>query len=310
MSSSSNSSTHVLLQQPWLPVTIDGISLLAKINFGSTEYQVLLTDLQSVWQEEMDIAAIQTRAAELNKRLRAPVEAFFSHLCKVVRPIFAGVGSESESAMKVEHQDSGDVVMKLKSKLAGLPFHWEFQCAPAPITVVCLHLVNPLLAMCGLLQEQVDQLSDLLTKKDAEILDYKENGATLSRERLQTSVFEKKSYRDNFMTKVLPLVCSQQSSSVDFSRDLQRLYTAVVAPGNGRKRKLSEPKEVLVQEVSRSDEPVADVRREQEPSGDDLDQTSETQVRMETSVDPPATQQVTVARVSSKPKKKKGGLFK
>ncbi|XP_053702975.1 non-homologous end-joining factor 1 [Synchiropus splendidus] len=308
MSSPSNSGAHVLLQHPWLPITIDGISFLAKINFGSTEYQVLLTDLQSVWQEKMDITAIQTRAAELNKRLRAPVEAFFSHLCKVVRPIFAGVASGSESAMKVERQDSGDVVMKLKSKLAGLPFHWEFQCAPAPVTVVCSHLVNPLLAMCGLLQEQVDQLSALLTKKDAEILDYKENGATLSRERLQTTVFEKKSYRDDFMTKVLPLACSRQNSSLDFSSDLQQLYTAVVAPENGRKRKLSEQTELV--EIYQSNAQVGDVRQEQEPASDHLDQTSETQVGMETSVEQPATQPVTVARVSSKPKKKKGGLFK
>lgn len=46
---------------------------------------------------------------------------------------------------------------------------------------MCAHLVRPLLAMSHLLQQQTEQLGDLLARKDAEILDYKENGATLSR---------------------------------------------------------------------------------------------------------------------------------
>lgn len=46
---------------------------------------------------------------------------------------------------------------------------------------VCVQLVRPLLGMSRLLQLQVDQLGRLLVRKDAEIQDYKENGATLSR---------------------------------------------------------------------------------------------------------------------------------
>lgn len=46
---------------------------------------------------------------------------------------------------------------------------------------VCAQLVRPLLTMSHLLQRQVEQLSALLAHKDAEIQDYKENGATLSR---------------------------------------------------------------------------------------------------------------------------------
>lgn len=45
----------------------------------------------------------------------------------------------------------------------------------------CAQLVRPLLAMSHLLQRQAMQLEDLLVRKDAEIQDYKENGASLSR---------------------------------------------------------------------------------------------------------------------------------
>lgn len=45
----------------------------------------------------------------------------------------------------------------------------------------CAQLVRPLLAMNHLLQRQAMELEDLLVRKDAEIQDYKENGASLSR---------------------------------------------------------------------------------------------------------------------------------
>lgn len=56
------SSSDVLLQRPWLPVSISGCQLLAKSSFGDTSYDVLLTDMHSVWEEHMDSAAIQERA--------------------------------------------------------------------------------------------------------------------------------------------------------------------------------------------------------------------------------------------------------
>lgn len=53
---------EVLLQSPWLPVSFSGSQLLAKSWFGETAYHVLLTDMQCVWEESMDSAAIQKRA--------------------------------------------------------------------------------------------------------------------------------------------------------------------------------------------------------------------------------------------------------
>lgn len=51
-----------LLDCPWVPVCISGSQLLAKTWFGDTAYRILLTDLHSVWEEEMDTRAIQDRA--------------------------------------------------------------------------------------------------------------------------------------------------------------------------------------------------------------------------------------------------------
>ncbi|KAM3585158.1 uncharacterized protein V6R79_009153 [Siganus canaliculatus] len=235
----------VLLQTSWIPVLIGESRLLAKSWFGKTSYRVLLTDCRCVWEESMDAAAIQQRAQELNRRLRAPVQAFFSHLCQVVQPCLTGSEGrrDGEAQISLTPQDDGSIAMKLKSELAGLPFYWEFQCTPAPVTVVCAQLVRPLLAMSHLLQRQVEQLGTLLERKDAEIQDYRENGATLSRERLQTDAFHTETFREDFMAKTLPLLRSEPQNSLSFDGDLQHLYAAVVAHGNTRKRKLSEEDE-------------------------------------------------------------------
>ncbi|KAM8903058.1 non-homologous end-joining factor 1 isoform 1-T1 [Spinachia spinachia] len=233
--------SEVLLQRPWLPVSIGGCQLLAKSWFGETAYHVLLTDVSGVWEERMDSSAIQRRAKELNRRLQATVEAFFSHLCDVVRPCLTGSDGppDGDAHISLTRQPDGNFRIKLKSKLAELPFYWELHCTPAPVPVVCGQLVRPLLAMSHLLQRQVEQLGGLLGRKDAEIQDYRENGATLSRDRLQTDIFDEETFREEFMSKALPPLPSEQSDALGFNGDLQRLYAAVVARGNARKRKLS-----------------------------------------------------------------------
>nr|XP_046238757.1 non-homologous end-joining factor 1 [Scatophagus argus] len=318
----SGAPTEVLLQRPWLPVNICGCQLQAKSWFGETAYHILLTDMHCVWEESMDSAAIQKRAQELNRRLRAPVKAFFSHLCEVVQPCLSGSDkrADGEAQISLTRQENGDISVKLKSELAGLPFYWEFHCTPAPVAVVCVQLVRPLLAMSHLLQRQVEQLGDLLVRKDAEIQDYRENGATLSRERLQTDVFEEQTYREDFMAKALPLLCSEQQDALSFTADLQHLYAAIVAHGNARtrKRKLSEEEED--RPPSEEPDPTSSLGASiSGEAGEDRELSQSRQVdaagakmanRPTTQQCPPVTS-TPAERPSSKPKKKKVvGLFR
>lgn len=66
-----------------------------------------------------------------------------------------------------------------------LPIPSSYGCCGAAVLCVavqvCRQLVRPLLAMSRVLHRQVEELSGLLVRKDAEILDYKENGAVLTR---------------------------------------------------------------------------------------------------------------------------------
>ncbi|XP_066518757.1 non-homologous end-joining factor 1 [Hoplias malabaricus] len=224
---------------PWLPVNVGDSRLLAKAWFGETQYKVLLSDLTNVWEEEMSRDSIQSRAQDLNKRLRAPVQAFFAHLKTVASTCFCGLSGDQRTTANISLEfHSCYLTVKLKSELAGMPFHWEFRCTPAPVEVVSRQLVRPLLAITHVLQRQVGDLAALLVRKDAEIQDYKENGAVLSRGRLQTEPFEEETYHKNFITKSIPQMVMLQDC-VEFDSRLQELYVAVTTVRNNKKRKHS-----------------------------------------------------------------------
>ncbi|XP_037099924.1 non-homologous end-joining factor 1 isoform X2 [Syngnathus acus] len=306
-------SSDVLLQHPWLPMAIDGCNLLVKSCFAETTYRILLTDMHCVWQETMQSAAIQSRAQELNKRLQAPVKAFFSHLCEVVRPCLSGSGqpSESQVGITVMRPEGGDLCLRLKSKLAELPFYWEFRCTPAPVAVVCLHLVQPLLSMSHVLQQQVEELEELLVTKDAEIQDYKENGATLSRARLQTDIFERHTYKVGFLAKTLAVVCSDDHGVKNFGDDLRELYTAIVAHGS----KLSEQDQLVAADPDPATSSGVEACAEGGEADDKQNRSSPVaEARDHIVHTAPAQQLITCGRAertSSKAKKKKVvGLFR
>lgn len=221
---------------PWVPVNVGGSKLLAKAWFGDTEYRLLLSDQSCVWEEEMSMNSIKSRAQVLNKRLRAPVDTFYSHLRSVAWPCFSRQSYEQNKAVHflLEHQ-GGHLTVKLKSELGDVPFYWEFCCTPASVSLVFRELVCPLLCMTQVLHRHVKELSSLLLKKDAEIQDYKENGAMLSRVRFQTEPFEEERHRRNFNQRV-PMMLQ---GSLEFDSDMQELYMSICAARNTQKRKHS-----------------------------------------------------------------------
>ncbi|NXS43502.1 NHEJ1 factor, partial [Balaeniceps rex] len=88
------------------------------------------------------------------------------------------------------------------------------------------HLVRPLIRMSLVLQYQVQELTSLLLQKDAEIEDYRESGAALSRDRLRTEPFQEETFQQNFMAESLPQICGAGEGQA-FASALQQLYVVV-----------------------------------------------------------------------------------
>lgn len=311
-----------LLSCPWAPVDIGGSRFLCKSWFGATQYHVLLLDSDSLWEEQLQAPQIQTRAQELNRRLRASIESFFSHLVAVVTPCLTGSGCGPDQVTVLRRD--GHMTLRLKSELAGLPFYWEFHCRPAPVSMACVQLVRPLLVMSGALQRQRGLLVQLLRRKDAEIQDFRENGAQLTRERLQTEPFEEDAFRESFMTQTFPLLMDEQEDTLSLDSDLQELYSAVVLRQNANnKRKRQNSAEQDAKEAT----PTGN-QHEATPTGNHLREAvsvceAPSQKETDNATAPEATQttlptmQQSVAsypsaadRAAPKPKKKKTGLFR
>ncbi|NXA32772.1 NHEJ1 factor, partial [Eudromia elegans] len=189
-----------LLTQPWASVCLGESAFIAKACFRDSGYVLLLSDLSSVWYESVDTQAVGERSKELNKRLTAHASSFLHRLSSLVGPLLAGQPDAATSFSC--HRAPGRLSVRVKSELSGLPFYWDFHCSSAPVEMVSRHLVRPLMRMSLALQSQLQELVALLLQKDAEIDDYRESGAALSRDRLRTEPFQEENFLQNFMTKV------------------------------------------------------------------------------------------------------------
>ncbi|NXL90666.1 NHEJ1 factor, partial [Alectura lathami] len=188
-----------LLTQPWASVCFGESAFIAKACFGDAGYILLISDLSSVWYESADAEAVGQRSKELNKRLTAHVSSFLHRLAGLMSPLLAG---QPDTATSFSCQHSADgLSLHVKSHLSGLPFYWDFHCRPAPVAMVSRHLVRPLIRMSLALKYQVQELTFLLLQKDAEIEDYRESGAALSRDRLRTEPFREKMFLQSFMAQ-------------------------------------------------------------------------------------------------------------
>ncbi|NXI53133.1 NHEJ1 factor, partial [Chloroceryle aenea] len=188
-----------LLTQPWASVCFGESAFLAKAYFRDTGYILLISDLSSIWYESADAVAVGQRSKELNKRLTVHVSSFLHHLRSLICPLLAGRPDANTSFSC--HRFADGLSLHVKSELSGLPFYWDFHCCPAPVEMVSRHLVRPLIWMSLVLQNQVQELTSLLLQKDAEIEDYRESGAALSRDRLWTEPFREETFQQNFMAE-------------------------------------------------------------------------------------------------------------
>ncbi|XP_075174902.1 non-homologous end-joining factor 1 isoform X2 [Anomaloglossus baeobatrachus] len=213
---------RTLLQLPWQMLHIADCSFFVKVHFTDSSYCFLVSDLSSVWCEEAAAGVIEERSKELNKRLKAPISSFLSHLSQFICPLLDSKEKTPNTISCTRTPDA--LLLHVKSQLSGLPFYWDFHCREADVSTVCRQFLQPLLSMTKALDSQCQELCTLLRRKDEEIQDYQEGGAVLSRDRLRTETFEEDAFYKTLMSKNIP----EQRGSSGLSERLQQLYRDVV----------------------------------------------------------------------------------
>ncbi|XP_033625006.1 non-homologous end-joining factor 1-like [Asterias rubens] len=193
-----------LATQVWQQIQIKKQGMLVKFIFRDDCYEILLYDMITMWSEECSKDAFMKKAKRLNPNVEAPVATLIQHLKDDLSSQNLSSKSSSRYMYKIIYSrppDESKITLQLFSKLPGnVPFRWEFDGREASSDMYAQHLATPLLIMVSELCRQQGELQNLLTKKDAEIEDYKADGAKVSRRSLLTVPFDAKAFR-NEMTQ-------------------------------------------------------------------------------------------------------------
>eukprot|EP00117_Sycon_ciliatum_P017788 scpid86562/ scgid16646/ Non-homologous end-joining factor 1; Protein cernunnos; XRCC4-like factor len=211
-----------LQSAPWRPLTVDGDSYLLKSVADDHGYHVAISDLVSIWFEQLDADAFHARSKEVNPKVEAPVT-------RLIRHVSSFIGTEPSKDAEFhfakssgEDESTQSVTLHLKTKLASLPYKWEFRLQQGNAGDVSEHVLCPLLLTAGELQRRTQELHQLLVKKDKEIAEYKSCGARITRRHLETSSFDAKVFDNEMLvsknfTSLLessPALCTESFSDV------------------------------------------------------------------------------------------------
>lgn len=148
-------------------------------------YTLLVTDLQTVWVEEVSREQFLERWHQLNSDLEGlePVEG----LREVVKALGGLEGAKGEVG-----EQGGTLELAWSSE--GLPLHWRSNLTLGSPALHRTHLTCPLLSSVAALLSQRSALCSLLRAKDLELEDLKGGGAVPSLPQLTTQWFDKEMF--------------------------------------------------------------------------------------------------------------------
>ncbi|XP_071942249.1 non-homologous end-joining factor 1-like [Antedon mediterranea] len=196
---------HSLTEQTWQPWKFGGTSVLVKKLFTHSSYQIAIFDFKQMWFENCTTEMFSNNVKDLNPNIEAPMATLLQH-------IQDNLSSSSEALvdLKMEYLNQENEQGEKRSKLTihwtsqligGVPFIWQFKLKEGDSQQeLCSHLVTPLLTMVSEMSRRESELTKQLSKKDAEIEDYKMAGGKVSRKYLQTSQFNEETFRQDMNT--------------------------------------------------------------------------------------------------------------
>ncbi|KAL4229596.1 Non-ous end-joining factor 1 [Mactra antiquata] len=180
---------------PWQPIRINDVTYLLKYQFTTDSYGVLLTDFTKFWKEELSDKSLMKRIKELNPGIEAPLVRILDQ----IKSVLDKTQQDPHTSIKLS-QKQDDVTLSLKSRLAGMPFVWNFHCKHAESNIATEHLTIPLMAMVSELNRRQQELVKIIESKDKQIEDYKSQGAKCSRKHFETPTFVETAFEMSMMT--------------------------------------------------------------------------------------------------------------
>ncbi|XP_067013049.1 non-homologous end-joining factor 1 [Anabrus simplex] len=178
----------------WKEISVDSERYLVKYARQNTTCIIHLTNLVNIWAEEVATSSLIQRCKDQNPLIEADDESLIQHL-------FSLLEDRKEDITFRSNLKDGDRTLELKKRLAGVPFYFTFNLKLMSPEVLFQEVTKPLLLLVRQLFTSQNTLCELLEAKDAEIAEYKVEGAQLKRRKLETQQFK----RDEFIgSSVVP----------------------------------------------------------------------------------------------------------
>jgi len=173
----------------WVPVRLEGGQHLARMEVeeGQASYRLHLTDLASLWVEEVGEEQFLARWNSLNSDLEGM--AVKEGLAEVVG-VLPRLGEVATNTTMGEEQ----VEVELQWVSEGLPMRWQLRLVRRDLATYSRLVTAPLLSSLASLLAQRAALAAILRRKDMELEDLRGGGATLSLPHLATPWFHLHSF--------------------------------------------------------------------------------------------------------------------
>lgn len=167
------------------------IWMKSESNAGKFKYTCYLTDMTQIFREEGDLQNFETRFSELNDDMEVEDLRDVVNDLQLKLPL--------DDCKKIGRRVGGKIEVELDWEWDGgvggedgetYALRWRFKLSPGTIEQFS-ELVTKKLFLCLLKQQQDhDSLLEIIKKKDLEIEDYENCGASLSRSSLKTGKFK------------------------------------------------------------------------------------------------------------------------
>ncbi|XP_075213219.1 non-homologous end-joining factor 1-like [Lycorma delicatula] len=177
----------------WKRIMIDDKDFIIRTSVTENKYDILLSDFSKVWSEILTEEQILERCKEMNPLYEAEPVILIKRIFELIDP--------KQLQIKKELLKTGNqLTLNFISYLKGIIFKFQFILTLTTPEKLCQHLTFPLIQMIEELQAREKMLFNLLAKKDAEINEYKMEGAKISRQSVITEPFNEQKFLENCST--------------------------------------------------------------------------------------------------------------
>ncbi|XP_065054000.1 non-homologous end-joining factor 1-like isoform X3 [Rhopilema esculentum] len=171
-----------------VPLDLPNSCLMINSNFVQKEltYNINAFDGSHFWQESVTKKDFLKKCKELNPKIEANLDYIFNEIKTKCDEL-----SCKEKFNVYKEQDDTALRILLKFKLSQeVPFSWRFDLAKmSNNSLIAQNMLLSLFSIIGELSKRQNELFSIIEKKDVEIQDMKDQGATPSRRNLETELF-------------------------------------------------------------------------------------------------------------------------